>query len=144
MVEKQPKILIPDDVSQKLRAVCRESSNGITVIFGAGASHGYSRNQHKFLPPTVAQLFDDSSNAVVLEILNQPKHNQIRGLKPAIERGLKSFGGNLEKYLSDIYCDNKDNNLFSLLIVYLQDLFFFASRRARQAPSRPENLCRAL
>jgi hypothetical protein len=48
-------------------------------------------------------------------------------LKPAIERNLKSFGGNLEKYLSDIYCDNRDNNLFSLLIVYLQDLFSFAS-----------------
>ena len=76
MSEPQIKFITPDNAAQKLRLICRESAKDVTVIFGAGASRGYSRTAHVYVPPTVAELFDERNN-VVSEVLNWQKHDEI-------------------------------------------------------------------
>jgi len=143
MAEEEVKFLTSGEAAQMLRTICRQPDNAVTVIFGAGASRGYSRNKHPYAPPTVAQLFDDR-NAAVSEVLNWDRHKEIRSLKSSIERRIRSFSNDLEKYLSDLYRDNSDNNLFALLIIYLQDLFAFASKNVDLNDNNYKSLANAL
>jgi hypothetical protein len=119
---------IPTDplaVYELLRTVSEEDGH-ICFIFGAGASAGYSRNEKQFAPPVVASLFDDS-NPVVNLVIRRTEHDAIMRRRDDIIEAIVEHGGDLEAYLGHLFSLHQNNELFTRLLLYLQDLCFTAS-----------------
>ncbi|MFI5260306.1 MAG: hypothetical protein ACHQU0_00740 [Candidatus Paceibacteria bacterium] len=113
------------EVGKKIRSLAASDKN-ICFIFGAGASYGYSHIS-PYKPPVVASLFD-IFNPVVDEIISQEKHKSIRANREHHANIIRDFYGNdLESYLSALYKNNGNDNLFANLLVYLHDIFSLAS-----------------
>lgn len=99
----------------------KKSNDNLSIIFGAGASHGYSRDKfYTYKPPVVAGLLD-IENQVVEQVLD--KHPDIKNQRKHIERSIKNFDGDLEAYLTDIYENDSEDDLFPAMLRYLEDLF---------------------
>lgn len=108
----------------------RKSESKICIIFGAGASRGYSREWNfAYTPPTVSELLDDD-NYLVRETLKKPEHRDIKGHRAQMERRIKGFGGDLEAYLSDLYENDTADDRFPSMLRYLEDIFTLASNNA--------------
>ncbi len=106
----------------------RNSDYKLSVILGAGASFGYSRTDgYIFRPPAVSELLNDA-NPLVKSVIEKPEHVSVKGQRAHIERSIKGFGGDLEAYLSDIYSNDKADNLFPSMLRYLEDIFTIASK----------------
>lgn len=119
-------LISQEELKSKVLALRTEASQSACIIFGAGASYGYS-DEHTYNPPTVKDLFDES-NLAVREIINQSKHLFIKNNKIDFSRELRNYENDLEKYLSSLYSSNKDDNIFGSFLSYLEDIFFLASR----------------
>ena len=120
-------LISSEELKGKYIDFARKSDSKLSIILGAGASFGYSRNpNYIFTPPTVSTLLD-SNNYLVKQILEKPEHTAVRGQRPHIQRSLRSLGNDLEAYLSDIYANDPADNLFPSMLRYLEDIFTFAS-----------------
>lgn len=126
-MEDSDKILLPTETGARIRDIAEISEKGICVVFGAGASFGYSNDSSVATPPIVAHLFDDD-NPIVHEVINTKKHAFIKGQRAHITRRLGQFNNDLEAYLTDLYKKDINNNTFSYLLLYLQDIFAVASK----------------
>lgn len=127
MIEAEDKIYISKSDLYDLLTEKAEQPEEICFIFGAGASCGYTNNtQTRYLPPIVANLFDEQ-NPAVWQTINSSKHSFILGHKNYLIETLESFDNDLERYLSFLYNKDDDDETFSALLVYIQDLCELAS-----------------
>src|SRR3989344_3422033 len=118
----------PEELKNKFVDFARNSESKLSIIFGAGASYGYSRDRNFiYRPPTVSELLKDN-NPLVKSVIEKPEHGAIKGQRAHIERSIKSFEGDLEAYLSDIYSNDTDDNLFPRMLRYLEDIFTLVSQ----------------
>jgi hypothetical protein len=117
--------LEPLGVYELLRDVSTRDER-ICFIFGAGASAGYSRIAAQLSPPVVVTLFDDS-NPVVKEVIQRTTHETILRRRENMVEALVEHGGDLEAYLGHLFRLNRDNELFTKLMLYLQDVCLAAS-----------------
>ncbi len=119
-------ILIQGEELKKLiRDSASKPNSQACLIFGAGASYGYSK-EHFYKPPVVRDLFNDSNN-VVNQVINRPENIFIKNNKSDYTRDLRNYENDLERYLSSFYAQNKEDNLFGRFLQYLEDIFFLAS-----------------
>ena len=113
----------------------------VTFVFGAGASYGYSRNSKAYVPPIVSELFSDE-NSTVNEIIKKPEHLYILDGRDFIEKTLqKTYGGDLEEYLSSLYEGDDDDDYFAALLIYLQDVCQLASVKMDKSNNNYKFLC---
>ncbi len=110
-------------VYEKLRRTTEQDKH-ICFVFGAGASFGYSRIAGQLAPPVVANLFDDS-NPLVASVLS--KHSEVLRRRGAIADELIEHGGDLEAYLGKLYERNPASELFTQLVLYIEDICAAAS-----------------
>ena len=115
--------LDPYGVYEKLRTVAHQQGR-VCFVFGAGASFGYSRLPNQGAPPVVAGLFDDTVT-VVNKVLS--RHEFIQRRRNDIQEELIEHGGDLESYLGHLYKLHPNNELFTRLILYMQDVCALAS-----------------
>lgn len=123
--------LISSEETKKIFAkIARKSDNKLSIILGAGASLGYSRNKdYEYEPPAVSDLLNDE-NRIVKHVINKPEHQDIKGQREQIKRRIMgSFKGDLEAYLSDIYMNDPADDRFQAMLRYLEDIFKLASLR---------------
>jgi len=122
-------LISSDELKIKFAEFARNSNSRLSIILGAGASYGYSRNtNYIYRPPTVYELLKND-NPLVNEVIENPKHYAIKGQRAHIERSIKGLNGDLEAYLSDIYANDTADNLFPSMLQYLEDIFTLASQR---------------
>jgi len=122
-------LIASDDVRELLLDYSRTSDERLTIILGAGASRGYSRDRdYLWSPPVVSELLNEK-NALVSEVLAKSVHASIKSQKGHIERSIRRFDGDLEAYLSDLYKNDKEDDRFSAIVKYLEDIFATASLR---------------
>lgn len=121
-------LISSEELKSKFVDFARKSDSKLSVILGAGASFGYSKNNdHRHSPPMVSGLLDEDNNLLVREVIKRSTHSAIKGQRAHIVRSIKSFGGDLEAYLSDIYANDTADNLFPSMLRYLEDIFTLAS-----------------
>lgn len=104
----------------------KSSNESACIIFGAGASSGYSY-RHTYTPPSIKDLFNES-NPVVNEVINLEKNLFIKYNKEDFSRGIRYHENDLEKYLSFLYSKNRNDNRFNRFLTYLEDIFSLASQ----------------
>lgn len=140
-MDEPEKILISsEELFQKLSEAGPKPEK-ITIIFGAGASYGYSRNLATLVPPIVLELFEDI-NPVVNQVIHREEHANILNGRDFTKRTLtKTYKGDLEKYLSSLYDGDDDDNIFSALLMYIQDVCDFASKRININQNNYKDLC---
>lgn len=123
-------LISPEDLRKEFTDFTRNAESKLVVIFGAGASYGYSRDDFfSFRPPTVSELLK-GDNALIFSIIEKPEHRVIKGQRAHIERSIRSYDGDLEAYLSDIYTNDPNDDLFPSMLRYLEDVFTLVSQRA--------------
>lgn len=124
-------LISADELKNTYAEYARRSDSRLTIIFGAGASYGYSnQNNYPYRAPVVAQLLDED-NFIVKSVINKPQHQAIKSQRQHIEKSIKkSFSGDLEAYLSDLYSNDTDDDLFPIMLRYLEDVFTIASQNA--------------
>lgn len=115
----------PHVIYEKFRSLSQQGHH-FCFIFGAGASAGYSRLESQPSPPVVSELFDDS-NEIVRMVIRRGAHETILRRRDDIKEALIEHGGDLEAYLGHLYSLNKSHELFTRLLLYLQDVCFAAS-----------------
>lgn len=105
-----------------------KKGGNICIIFGAGASYGYTQYKMDYLlPPTVSELFEDS-NSVAKIVIHDPKHHLVLRQRNSLKRTLeKRFGKDLERFLSQQYDKHDQDDIFTWLLIYLQDVYNKAS-----------------
>lgn len=123
----------------------KDPAKNVCIIFGAGASRGYTERTMNFeLPPIVGELFDES-NSTVKRIINLPKHRFIYQHKHYLPEILREeYNNDLEAYLSEFYSRKEDDDLFIELLLYLQDLFSHASREIDEEGNNYQKLLHRL
>lgn len=121
-------LISSEEAKEIFEKIARKSDGKLSIILGAGASLGYSRDKdYLYEPPAVSNLLDDE-NYIVKSIINKPAHSNIKGHRAQIKRRIKgSFKGDLEAYLSDIYLNDPADNRFQSMLRYLEDIFTFTS-----------------
>jgi hypothetical protein len=140
----QKQVLIgSDEMYQKFNKAADNPEGSICFIFGAGASFGYCDDEVDEVPPIVTDLFDDD-NLIVKKVIRKPEHDFILGHRDFLLRTLKRYDNDLEKYLSALYNKNDGDDLFSSLILYLQDIFYSASDRVNPDDNNYKNLINQL
>ncbi len=123
-------IITADEIRVKLEDFAKNSPSKLTVIFGAGASRGYSQNEnYPFKPPMVSELLE-SSIPFIHQMLGRSEHADIAGQRAHIQKRIKGLGGDLEAYLSDIYKNGTADNRFPSMLRYLEDVFTNVSLQA--------------
>ncbi len=123
-------IITKQDLKNKFADFARNSERKLSIILGAGASYGYSRDRNFiYKPPTVSELLNNQ-NPLVSTIIEKPEHRAIKGQRAHIERSIKSLEGDLEAYLSDLYMNDTDDDLFPGMLRYLEDIFTLVSQQA--------------
>lgn len=122
-----PIFISKDELSQKIASIQTNPDERISIIFGAGASYGYS-NDLTFQAPIVRKLFS-RFNLVVKNIIDKAEHSFVKNNSSDFERAIKNHNNDLEEYLSTLYSQNNEDNIFGNFLIYLEDLFFFASNR---------------
>jgi hypothetical protein len=120
-------LLSKEEMNNKIKK-SSEANEKICIIFGAGASLGYSKN-HYYKTPIVRDLFDDKSNNTVMEVINKPANKSLKNNKGDYLHDLKDYEYDLEKYLSYLYKKNPEDNIFSNFLTYLEDIFFLSSEK---------------
>lgn len=121
-------LISSEELKKRFVDFARNSDSKLSIILGAGASLGYSRNKDfLYRPPSVFELLHDD-NFLVNTTIRKPKHGAIMGQRSHIERSIKGFGNDLEAYLSDIYSNDTADNLFPSMLHYLEDVFTLASK----------------
>lgn len=128
---------------EKYRKASDHTETSICFIFGAGASYGYSSEEVSYIPPVVVDLFNDK-NLIVKEVIRRPEHSFILGHRDFLIRALKRYNDDLEQYLSALYNKNDNDDLFSSLLTYLQDIFYLASDRIEENNNNYKNLINQL
>lgn len=118
----------PSETKKLFKKIARNSDDKLSIIFGAGASLGYSRKRnYMYKPPAVSDLLSDE-NHLVETVIGKPKHRDINNQRAHIERSIRgSFNGDLEAYLSDIYANDTADERFPSMLRYLEDIFTTAS-----------------
>ncbi len=125
------------ETREKIRALTDLNSTA-SVILGAGASFGYSEGAiHK--PPIVKDLFNPN-NGIVGIILDKKEHKLLKSNRQHYIEELKTYDNDLEAYLSALYHRNSKDNLFSNLVLYLQDIYWFASDNFIDEPNNYKKL----
>ena len=105
-----------------------ENSNNVCIIFGAGASYGYTNQTTDYdLPPIVSKLFD-IDEPIVKKVISRPEHASVFRLKDFIIDTLEDYNNDLEAYLSFLYKNNDEDHTFPSLLHYLHDVFLMASK----------------
>ncbi len=130
-------LISKDEIKKKLRVRLTQTDENACFIFGAGASFGYSTAISK--PPTVKDLFEDD-NPIVQEVINRREHGSIKTNRQHLSTQLRNYDNDLEQYLSFMYERNSADNLFSNLLVYLEDIFFKASEDFVSEPNNYKTL----
>ena len=130
-IDKTNALIDSDEMYEKYKNASEQTKDNICFIFGAGASNGYSSEVLPYLPPIVADLFNDQ-NHIVKEVINQQKHDFILGHRSFLKKALKRYNNDLEEYLSVLYNKNDNDDLFSSLLIYLQDIFYLVSDRIEE------------
>lgn len=123
-----PELMIsPDEIKGLVSAYSRTSESSLSIIFGAGASYGYSKKiRYAYRPPAVASLLEET-DPIVSQIINKSEHRDIKGQRAHIQRSIKGLGNDLEAYLSDIYENDRNDDLFPRMLRYLEDIYYLAS-----------------
>ncbi len=114
------------ELYEKLTNVAQQPNANICFIFGAGASYGYTEQINALRPPIVSDLFSDY-NPIVKRVIQLPKHRFILNQRNFLASALSSYDNDLEKYLSFLYNRNDEDDLFTLLLLYLQDIYSLSS-----------------
>lgn len=130
-MEKKAVLLEKEETYRKYKKAVDRTDSSICFIFGAGASYGYSSENSFFAPPIVADLFSDT-NGVVKEVIRRPQHDFILGHRDFLKKALRRYNGDLERYLSELYQKNSNDDFFSSLLFYLQDIFYLASDKVQE------------
>ena len=131
-------ILISKEATKLRIESIATNNDAACIIFGAGASFGYSE-KHILKPPTVTRLFN-KSNEVVKHVIAQEEHSIIKNNSEDYTRRIKSYGNDLERYLSSLYKNRKEDKLFAQLLTYLEDIFFIASRNVVEESNNYKSL----
>ena len=74
----------------------------------------------------VKDLFNES-NRVIKEIINRPSNTFIKNNSSDFAQELEYHNNDLEKYLSFLYSQQKEDRIFASFLSYLEDIFFLAS-----------------
>lgn len=134
----EAKLISKSEIYDKIRDI--GSNEKISFIFGAGASYGYlSDGTVHSSPPIVAKLFE-TENRVVNSIIHKPQHSSVLAFKSFLDDYFSDGDGDLEKHLSDLYNQDKDDDILSALVAYLQDIFLLASKNFRSTANNYVNL----
>jgi len=121
-------LISPDELKKNFAEFARNSEKKLTIILGAGASFGYSRDKNFiYKPPTVSELLKNES-PLVQQVIEKSEHRVVKGQRAHIARSIKSLDGDLEAYLSDIYTNDTADELFPSMLRYLEDIFTLVSQ----------------
>ena len=139
-MSNQDKVVISKTELYDLLLEKSEGKENITFIFGAGASFGYTEYPHiRYVPPVVADLFNEA-NPTVKTVINDPRHVYVLRQRDYLIEALENFDNDLEKYLSFLYNRNDDDETFSDILIYIQDLCWLASKEIDIAENNYINL----
>lgn len=126
------------ETKTRIQSLATKQDDTACIIFGAGASFGYS-DENYFKPPIVKDLFDDSNN-LVKEIINSREHASIKTNRQHYKDQLQNYNNDLEAYLSFLYKRNPKDSLFSNFLIYLQDIYINASKNFTSEPNNYKKL----
>lgn len=125
-----PDIFITKSQIYKKFVELEEDPAGITFIFGAGASAGYTSDTANHLtPPTVEHILDREKNTAVARLKEKGEHDGVFDEKDHIDDWLTSRQMDLESYLGSLFKKRAENEPFVLnFLEYLNDLCALVSK----------------